>query len=213
FMSLTGPEVMRAVVHQELTNEEIGGTTVHASRTGLAHVVTPSDAACLQGIRELLSFLPSNNLDLPPLGSTADRPDRRAAELDELISPNPNEPYDMKRLISAVVDDGSFLELQEGYARNLLVGFARFDGHTTGIVASQPNYLAGALSVDASLKGSRFVRFCDAFQIPVVTLVDCPGYLPSLQEELGGVIRHGTKLLYAYCEATVPKITVVTRKA
>lgn len=213
FMSLTGPEVIRAVTHKDLTNEEIGGAAVHGMRTGLAHFVEPDDAACLYRIRELLSFLPCNNQEPSPSGNSDDSPERCVEELDHLIPPNPNEPYDMKRLIRAVVDDGRFLELQERYARNLIVGFARMDNETVGIVASQPDYLAGSLSIDAALKGARFVRFCDAFQIPLVTLVDCPGYLPSLEEEQGGVIRHGIKLLYAYAEATVPKVTLIVRKA
>jgi len=213
YMSLTGPEVIRSVTHKDITMEEIGGTAVHAMKTGLAHFVKNDDIACLHGIRELLSFLPDNNLELSPAGASSDDPKRRTGELEDLIPFNPGEPYNMKRLIRAVVDDGRFLELQEAYARSLIVGFARFANHTVGIVASQPNYLAGALTIDAALKGARFVRFCDAFQIPVVTFVDSPGYLPSLQEELGGVIRHGAKLLYAYAEATVPKITLITRKA
>jgi propionyl-CoA carboxylase beta chain len=213
YMSLTGPEVIRAVTHKEVTLEEIGGAAVHGCKTGLAHFVKLDDVECLCGIRELLSFLPSNNLDPACPGTSADCPSRCAKELQDLISTNPNEPYDMKRLIRAVVDDGRFLELQEEHAKNLIVGFARFANDTVGIVASQPNYLAGALTIDAAIKGARFVRFCDAFHIPLVTFVDSPGYLPSLDEELGGVIRHGAKLLYAYAEATAPKITIITRKA
>jgi propionyl-CoA carboxylase beta chain len=213
YMSLTGPEVIRAVMHQEVTNEELGGVSVHSTKTGLAHFAHPDDAACLHGIRELLSFLPSNYLDPPPLGTSADSPDRRTEELEQLVSPDGGESYDMKRLIRAVVDDGRFLEVQQRYARNLIVGFARLDNRAVGVVANQPSYLAGALTIDAAVKGSRFVRFCDAFQIPVVTLVDCPGFMPSVQEEVGGVIRHGAKLPYAYAEATVPMITLITRKA
>jgi propionyl-CoA carboxylase beta chain len=212
-LSLTGPEVIRAVTHRIVSKEEIGGVQVHGAKTGLAHFVAPDDASCLSGIRELLSFLPSNNLDTPPPGTSSDRPDRRAEELERLIPPDPTLSYDMKRLIRAVCDDGRFLELQEQFARNLIVGFARLGNQVVGIVASQPSFLAGALTIDAALKGARFVRFCDAFSLPLVTFVDSPGYLPSLQEELGCVIRHGAKLLYAYAEATVPKITVVTRKA
>jgi propionyl-CoA carboxylase beta chain len=213
YMSLTGPEVLRAVTHQDVTNEEIGGVTVHSTKTGIAHFVSQDDAACLLGIRELLSYLPSNNLDSPPLGRSDDSPDRRAEELEDLVSPDGGQSYDMKRVIRAVVDDGRFLELQELYARNLIVGFARLDNRTVGIVANQPAYLSGALNIDASIKASRFVRFCDAYQIPLVTFVDCPGFWPSVQEELGGVLRHGAKLPYAYAEATVPKITLITRKA
>jgi propionyl-CoA carboxylase beta chain len=213
YMSLTGPEVIRAVTHQDVSKEEIGGAAVHGFQTGLAHFVSRDEADCLHGIRELLSFLPSSYLSPSPLGVSEDSLERRAAELDLLISSDPQEPYDMRCLIRAVVDDGQFLEAQAGYARNLLVGFARLGNQTVGLVASQPNYLAGALTIDAALKGSRFVRFCDAFRIPLVTFVDSPGYLPSLQEELGGVIRHGAKLLFAYAEATVPKVTLITRKA
>lgn len=212
-LSLTGPEVIRAVTQRNVSKEEIGGTEVHGAQTGLAHFIAPDDEACLRGIRELLSFLPSNNLDPPPTGTSADHPERRAEELENLVPADPATPYDMKRLIRAVADDGRFLELQERFARNLIVGFARLANRAVGIVASQPSFLAGSLTIDAAFKGARFVRFCDAFSIPLVTFVDSPGYLPSLQEELGGVIRHGAKLLYAYAEATVPKITVITRKA
>ncbi len=213
YMSLTGPEVIRAVTHQDVSKEEIGGAAVHGTQTGLAHFVSRDEVNCLHGIRELLSFLPSSYLSPLPFGTSEDSSERRAEELDLLISSDPHEPYDMRCLIRAVVDDGQFLEAQAGYARNLLVGFARFANQTVGLVASQPNYLAGALTIDAALKGSRFVRFCDAFRIPLVTFVDSPGYLPSLQEELGGVIRHGAKLLFAYAEATVPKVTLIARKA
>jgi propionyl-CoA carboxylase beta chain len=213
FMSLTGPGVIRAVTSKNVTNEEIGGAEVHTVRTGLAHFVKESDEACFAGIRDLLAFLPSNYLDPPPPGESSDSPDRRAEELEGLVSASAEQPYDMRLLLRAVVDDGRFLEVQERFARNLIVGFARFANQTVGVVANQPAYLAGALTLDASLKGSRFVRFCDAFNIPVVTFVDCPGYLPSMQEELGGVIKHGAKLGYAYAEATVPLVTVITRKA
>lgn len=212
-MSLTGPEIIRAVTHRHLTKEEMGGPAVHGMKTGLAHLVAPNDYACLQALRELVTFLPSNNLDPPPPGTSDDSPERRDEGLEQLIPAQSNEPYDMKRLIRAVVDDGNFFELQATWAKNLVVGFARLANQTVGIVASQPTFMAGALTIDAALKGSRFVRFCDAFNIPLVTLVDSPGYLPSLEEELGGVIRHGAVLLFAYAEATVPKVTLIVRKA
>jgi propionyl-CoA carboxylase beta chain len=212
-MSLTGPEVIRAATNRRLTQEEIGGASVHGARTGIAHFVARDDLVCLRGIRELLAYLPANHREAPPTGASSDPADRGTPELDALVPADPRKPYDMRRLIRAVVDDGSFLEVQEAYARNLLVGFARFANLGVGIVASQPAHQAGALTIDAALKGARFVRFCDAFQIPIVTFVDSPGYMPSLQEELGGVIRHGSKLVCAYAEATVPKVTVISRKA
>ena len=213
YMSLTGPQVIRAVTHKEVTKEEIGGSDVHGRTTGIAHFVPKDDAACLLGIRDLLSFLPSNNLDEAPLGESRDDPLRTSEELNHLISSQASEPYDMGSLIRQVVDDGNFLEVQRDYAPNLITGLARFANRSVGIVASQPNFLAGSLTIDAALKGARFVRFCNAFNLPVVTFVDSPGYLPSLEQELGGVIRHGAKLLFAYAEATVPKITIITRKA
>jgi propionyl-CoA carboxylase beta chain len=213
YMFVTGPDVIRTVTHEEVTKEELGGAHTHARKSGVCHFTYPNDAACLMGIRELLSYLPSNNLDEPPLGPTDDDPDREDPELDRLIPEDPHRPYDMRRLIHAVVDHGQFLEVHAEYARNLLVGFARLGGRTVGILANQPAYLAGVLDIDASLKGARFVRFCDAFNIPIVTFEDVPGFLPGTQQEYGGIIKHGAKLLYAYAEATVPKLTVITRKA
>jgi propionyl-CoA carboxylase beta subunit len=213
YMFVTGPDVIRTVTHEEVTMEELGGAATHASRSGVCHFTRPNDAACLLAVRQLLSYLPSNNLDEAPAGDSEDPPEREAPELDTLVPPDPNRPYDIKGLISAVVDDGGFLEVQPDFARNIVVGFARLGNHSVGIVANQPAYLAGVLDIDASLKGARFVRFCDAFNIPLVTFEDVPGFLPGTRQEYGGIIKHGAKLLYAYAEATVPKITVITRKA
>ena len=213
YMFVTGPEVIKTVTHEEVTMEELGGAHTHAAKSGVCHCTVPNDAACLQAIRELLSYLPSNNLDEPPQGPAGDDPDRADAALDEVVPADPNRPYDSKRLIAAVVDDGRFFEIHGDYARNIVVGFARFAGQPVGIVANQPNYLAGVLDIDASLKGARFVRFCDAFNLPLVVFEDVPGFLPGTQQEFGGIIKHGAKLLYAFAEATVPKITVITRKA
>ncbi len=213
YMFVTGPEVIRTVTHEEVSKEELGGATTHAARSGVCHFTHGNDAACLMGIRELLSYLPSNNLDEPPVVATDDDPDRVEPALDTLVPADPNKPYDIKQLIERIVDDGRFLEVHAQYARNIVVGFGRLAGRTAGIVANQPNYLAGVLDIDASLKGARFVRFCDAFGIPLITFEDVPGFLPGTQQEFGGIIKHGAKLLYAYAEATVPKITVITRKA
>jgi propionyl-CoA carboxylase beta chain len=193
--------------------EELGGASTHAAKSGVCHCSLANDAACLLAIRKLLSYLPSNNLDDPP--RLAPREDRRddGAGLDELVPSDPNKPYDMKKVILEVIDDGELFEVHADYARNLVVGFARFDGQSVGIVANQPAYLAGVLDIDASLKGARFVRFCDCFNIPLVIFEDVPGFLPGTQQEYGGIIKHGAKLLYALAEATVPKITVITRKA
>jgi propionyl-CoA carboxylase beta chain len=193
--------------------EDLGGAHTHGSKSGVSHFTVADDAACLAGIRDLLEYLPSNNLEDPPRRATSDDPDREEEALDTLVPDDPNKPYDIKRLIVAIVDDERFLEVQQNYAKNLVVGFAHLAGQSVGIVANQPNYLAGVLDINASLKGARFVRFCDAFNIPLVTLEDVPGFLPGTQQELGGVIKHGAKLLYAFAEATVPKITVITRKA
>jgi propionyl-CoA carboxylase beta chain len=205
--------VIKTVTHEEVTKEELGGAATHNAKSGVAHFTTPNDAACLHRIRELLSYLPSNNLDDPPPGGSDDDPNREEPALDDLVPADPNRPYDIKKLIHGVVDDGAFLEVHAEYARNLVVGFARFANQSVGIVANQPGYLAGVLDIDASLKGARFVRFCDAFNIPLITFEDVPGFLPGTQQEFGGIIKHGAKLLYAYAEATVPKITVITRKA
>jgi propionyl-CoA carboxylase beta chain len=213
YMFVTGPEVIRTVTHEEVTKEELGGAATHAGRSGVAHFTVPNDAACLAAIRELLSYLPSNNLDEPPPAASDDPPEREEPALDELVPADPNKPYDIKRLIAGVVDDGRFLEVHAAYAKNLVVGFARLGGRSVGVVANQPAYLAGVLDIDASLKGARFVRFCDAFNIPLVTFEDVPGFLPGTQQEFGGIIKHGAKLLYAFAEATVPKITVIVRKA
>jgi propionyl-CoA carboxylase beta chain len=212
-MFVTRPDVIRTVTHEDVTKEALGGAATHAEKSGVAHFTLPDDAGCLLAIRELLSFLPSNNLDDPPPGTSADDPDREEPALDELVPHEAGKPYDIKRLIEAVVDDGRFLEVHAGYARNLVVGFARIGNRSVGVVANQPAWLAGVLDIDASGKGARFVRFCDAFNIPLVTFEDVPGFLPGTQQEFGGIIRHGAKLLYAYAEATVPKITVITRKA
>jgi len=213
YMFVTGPEVIRTVTHEEVSMEELGGAHTHAARSGVCHFTLPNDAACLAAVRELLSYLPSNNLDDPPAGRSNDDPAREAPALDTLIPEDPNKPYDIKQLIAPVVDDGRFFEVHAQYARNLVVGFARIGNHSVGIVANQPAYLAGVLDIDASLKGARFVRFCDAFNIPLVTFEDVPGFLPGTQQEYGGIIKHGAKLLYAFAEATVPKITVIARKA
>ncbi|QQR76089.1 MAG: methylmalonyl-CoA carboxyltransferase [Holophagales bacterium] len=213
YMFVTGPDVIKTVTHEEVSKEELGGASTHASRSGVCHVTVPNDAACLASIRELLSFLPSNNLEEPPLGPTDDDPNREDPGLDDVVPRDPNRPYDIKKLIAGLVDNGKFYEIHAAYARNLVVGFARFGGRPVGIVANQPAYLAGVLDIDASLKGARFVRFCDAFNIPLVTFEDVPGFLPGTQQEFGGIIKHGAKLLFAFAEATVPKITVITRKA
>jgi acetyl-CoA carboxylase carboxyltransferase component len=212
-MFVTGPNVLKTVTHEEVTFEELGGATVHNSTSGVAHFSMPSEAECLRAIRTLLSYLPSNNVDDPPLLPSDDPPDRADHELDDLIPDNPNRPYDIKDVIRRVVDRGSFFEVQELWAQNIVVGFARLGGRPVGIVAQQPTVLAGVLDINSSDKGARFVRFCDCFNIPIVTLEDVPGFLPGVAQEHGGIIRHGAKLLFAYCEATVPKVTVITRKA
>lgn len=213
YMFVTGPDVIKTVTHEEVSKEELGGATTHASKSGVCHFTEPNDAACLLAIRQLLEYLPSNNLDDPPITSSQDSPEREVAALDELIPADPNKPYDIRLVIDAIVDDGKFLEVHSQYARNLVIGFAHMGNQSIGIVANQPAYLAGVLDIDASLKGARFVRFCDAFNIPLVTFEDVPGFLPGTQQEFNGIIKHGAKLLYAYAEATVPKITVITRKA
>jgi propionyl-CoA carboxylase beta chain len=213
YMFVTGPDVIRTVTHEEVSKEELGGAHTHAARSGVCHFTLPNDAACLAAVRELLSYLPSNNLDDPPAGRSDDDPARETPALDTLIPEDPNKPYDIKQLIAPVVDDGKFFEVHAQYARNMVVGFARIGNHSVGVVANQPAYLAGVLDIDASLKGARFVRFCDAFNIPLVIFEDVPGFLPGTQQEYGGIIKHGAKLLYAFAEATVPKITVIARKA
>ncbi len=213
YMFITGPDVIRTVTHEEVTMEKLGGAESHASVSGVAHFAVDDDRACLALLRTLLSYMPSNNMEEPPLLATDDPPDREDTSLDSLIPPSANQPYDMKELIRAVVDDGDFLEVHEGYARNLVVGFARLGGRSVGIVANQPAHLAGVLDIDSSRKGARFVRFCDAFNIPLITFEDVPGFLPGTDQEWRAIISHGAKLLYAFAEATVPKITVITRKA
>src|SRR5262249_42506969 len=206
-------EVIRAATHEEVTMQDLGGAATHNTRSGVAHFSSPNERESLHTIRELLSFLPSNNMEDPPLRPTSDDPNRRDQKLNSLVPDNPAKPYDIKDIIRAVVDEGYFLEVHQDYARNIVVGFARLGGRPVGIVANQPAYLAGVLDIDASMKGGRFVRFCDCFNIPIVTFVDVPGFLPGTVQEYGGIIKHGAKLLYAYCEATVPKISIITRKA
>ncbi|NUQ37910.1 MAG: acyl-CoA carboxylase subunit beta [Caldilineales bacterium] len=212
-MFVTGPEVVKTVTHEDVSFEELGGAHTHASKSGVAHFVADNEEDALFISQQLLSYLPQNNLEDPPYLPTTDDALRRDPELDSIIPDHPNKPYDMHEVIQRVVDDGRFLEVHRHYAQNILVGFARLGGRSVGIVAQQPSYLAGVLDIDASIKGGRFVRFCDAFNIPLITFEDVPGFLPGVAQEHGGIIRNGAKLLFAYCEATVPKITVITRKA
>ncbi len=213
YMFVTGPNVVKTVTHEEVDFESLGGADVHAEKSGVAHFVHDSELESLTAIRTLLGFLPSNNLDSPPVQASDDPSDRRDEELLDVIPDAPNKPYDMHDVIARVVDGANFFEVQRGYADNLVVGFARLAGRPVGIVANQPAALAGVLDISASAKGARFIRFCDAFNIPLVTFEDVPGFLPGVAQEHGGIIKHGAKLLYAYCEATVPKLTVITRKA
>jgi acetyl-CoA carboxylase carboxyltransferase component len=212
-MYITGPDIIKAVTHEDVTHEQLGGASVHTTKTGVAHFSAENDEEALYLVRRLLSFLPQNNLEDPPWTPPTDDPDRVDLALNDVVPDSPNRPYDMKQVISSVIDDGDFLEVHEAFAQNIIVGFARMNGRPVGIVAQQPSVLAGALDIDASVKGARFVRFCDCFNVPIITFEDVPGFLPGLAQEYGGIIRHGAKLLYAYCEATVPKITVITRKA
>lgn len=211
-MHITGPQVIKEVTGEQVTSEELGGARVHHSISGVAHFVSQGENECLSLVKELLTYLPSNNKEPPPVKVTNDPVDRMDKDLEILIPENPRKPYDMKKLIRLVVDDRVFLEVQEGFAKNIIVGFARLNGHTVGIIANQPLILAGCLDINASDKAGRFIRFCDAFGISIVNFVDCPGYLPGTQQEYGGIIRHGAKMLYAYCESTVPRVSVVTRK-
>jgi propionyl-CoA carboxylase beta chain len=213
YMFITGPDVVKTVTGEEVTFEELGGAATHASKSGVAHFTAPDEETCLEDARYLLSFLPQNNLDPPPHFPPTDPPDREDPELDALIPDEPTKPYDMKDVIRRVVDDGEFMEVHERFAENIVCGFARLGGHSIGVVGNQPHSLAGVLDIDSSNKAARFVRTCDAFNIPVVTFVDVPGFLPGTDQEWRGIIRHGAKLLYAYCEATVPKLAVITRKA
>jgi acetyl-CoA carboxylase carboxyltransferase component len=212
-MFVTGPDVVRAVTHEEVTFEELGGAMTHNANSGVSHVAAESEADCLLLIRELLTYLPQNNLEDPPYEPTTDDSLRMDERLDTIIPDSPHKPYDIKEVIRMVIDEGRFYEIHEHYGQNMVVGFARLGGHSAGIVANQPAVLAGVLDIDASIKAARFVRFCDCFNIPIITFEDVPGFLPGVGQEHGGIIRQGAKLLYAYCEATVPKITVITRKA
>jgi len=213
YMFVTGPEVIRTVTHEDVDKERLGGATTHNSTSGVAHFMSPDDAECLRTIRELLTYLPQNNAEQPPRKVCTDPIDRADAKLDSIVPAESNIPYDIKDIVTRVVDDGDFLEVHEYFARNIVTGFGRLDGRPVGIVANQPAFLAGCLDIGSSTKAARFVRFCDAFNIPIITFEDVPGFLPGTDQELNGIIRHGAKLLYAYAEATVPKITVITRKA
>ncbi len=213
YMFITGPDVVKTVTGEEVSFEELGGAETHAAKSGVAHFSAPSEEVCLEEARYLLSFLPQNNVDPPPFAPPTDPADREDAELDTLIPDQANKPYDMHDVIGRVVDEGRFLEVHERFAENIVCGFARLGGHAVGVVGNQPRALAGVLDIDSSVKAGRFVRTCDAFNIPLITFVDVPGFLPGTAQEWGGIIRHGAKLLYAYAEATVPKLTVITRKA
>ena len=213
YMFVTGPNVVKTVTHEDVTMEHLGGADTHARTSGVAHFAFDSEPACLQAIRELFRFIPSNNVDDPPRGTATDPRDRRDEQLLDVVPDNPNKPYDMHEVIKRVIDDGAFYEVQCDYGANIVCGFAHLGGFSIGIVANQPAVLAGVLDINASLKAARFIRFCDAFNIPIVTFEDVPGFLPGVSQEHGGIIKHGAKLLYAYCEATVPKLTVITRKA
>jgi propionyl-CoA carboxylase beta chain len=213
YMFVTGPDVIKTVTHEEVSKQELGGAMTHNAVSGVAHFISRDDADCCAMLRELLSFLPSNNREDPPRRATSDPWDRREDALNSIVPEDPQKPYDITDVIHAVVDDGYFFQVQEHYAKNIVVGFARMDGRPVGMVANQPSFLAGTLDINASLKAARFVRFCDAFNIPLITFEDVPGFLPGTQQEYGGIIKHGAKLLFAFAEATVPKITVITRKA
>jgi len=212
-MFVTGPEVIKTVTHEDVSKEDLGGAHTHSTKSGVAHFTGNDEEQTLMMIRELVSFLPSNNLEDPPVKSTIDPSDREEEALQDLVPADPNRPYDMHEIIQNVIDNKHFLEVQPQYAQNIIVGFARFGGQPVGIVANQPGHLAGVLDINSSAKAARFVRFCDAFNIPLVTFVDVPGFLPGTSQEFGGIIKHGAKLLYAFSEATVPKITLITRKA
>jgi methylmalonyl-CoA decarboxylase subunit alpha len=213
YMFITGPDVIRAVTGEEITQEELGGAMAHNEKSGVAHFASPSDAEAILKIKELLAFLPSNNLEAPPRLATNDPVDRLIPELDTLIPDNPSETYDMKAVIRAIADEGKFLEPHEHFARNMIIGFIRVGGYPVGVIANQPSVMAGCLDVHASDKATRFIRFCDAFNIPLLTFTDVPGYLPGKDQEWSGIIRHGAKLLWCYSEATVPKMTLITRKS
>jgi propionyl-CoA carboxylase beta chain len=213
YMFITGPEVIKAVTHEDVTKEELGGAIAHSTKSGVCHLAGEDEKESLGMVRELLSFIPQNNADDPPYEPTDDDPLREDESLNEIVPDNPNKPYDIKEIINSVADDRYFFEIQEHFAPNIIVGFMRLGGHSVGVVANQPAHLAGVLDIDASIKGGRFVRFCDAFNIPLIVFEDVPGFLPGLDQEYGGIIKHGAKLLYAFCEATVPKLTVITRKS
>jgi propionyl-CoA carboxylase beta chain len=212
-MFITGPDVIKTVTGEEPSFEELGGAMTHNTKSGVAHFAADNEDQCLEDVRFLMSFLPLNNLEMPPRVEPYDDPDRADEALDEIVPDDPSKPYDMRDVVSRTVDDGEFFEVHEHYAQNIVVGFARLDGYPVGVVGNQPRHLAGVLDIDSSVKGARFVRFCDAFNIPLITFTDVPGFLPGTSQEWGGIIRHGAKLLYAFTEATVPKLTVVTRKA
>jgi propionyl-CoA carboxylase beta chain len=212
-MFVTGPDVIKTVTHEDVTKERLGGALTHNTTSGVAHFLAPDDAECLRMIRELVTYLPQNNRDDAPRKPTSDSPTRQDSRLDSIVPAESNLPYDIKDIITRVVDDAVFFEVMEHYAKNMVIGFARMDGRSVGIVANQPAVLAGCLDINSSTKGARFVRFCDAFNIPIITFEDVPGFLPGTDQEFGGIIRHGAKLLYAFAEATVPKITIITRKA
>lgn len=213
YMFVTGPNVVKTVTHEDVTFEELGGADIHATTSGVAHFATDNEVEAVETIRKLVSYIPNNNREDPPRAVNDDPVDREDSDLDTLVPDNPNKPYDMHDIITRIADYGEFLEVHKNYAENIIVGFARLDGRSVGIIANQPAQLAGVLNIAASLKGARFIRFCDAFNIPLVTFEDVPGFLPGLEQEHGGIIKHGAKLLYAYCEATVPKLTIITRKA
>lgn len=213
YMFVTGPNVVKTVTHEQVTSEELGGAMVHASKSGVAHFACENEADTITQLKKLMQYIPQNNLEDPPVVENNDRYDREDENLNHIIPENPNQPYDMKELINAIVDSGSFFEVHEHFAQNIIVGFAHLGGKSIGIIANQPAVLAGVLDINSSIKGARFIRFCDAFNIPILTFEDVPGFLPGINQEHGGIIKNGAKLLYAYCEATVPKITVITRKA
>src|SRR6202040_3256626 len=213
YMFITGPDVIKVTTGEQVTFEELGGSDVHNQRSGVAHFNADTEDDAFAQIRDLLSYLPANNREQPPYRPTLDDPQRGDVELQSIIPDNPNQPYDMRGVVSRVLDEGRFLEVMPFHAQNIICGFGRLGGHSVGVVGNQPRVLAGALDIEASIKAARFVRFCDAFNVPLVTFVDVPGFLPGTDQEYGGIIRHGAKLLYAYCEATVPKLTVITRKA
>jgi len=213
YMFVTGPDVIKTVTHEEVSMNDLGGAMTHNSKSGVAHLIAENDEQAMIMLRELISFLPSNNMEEAPIRPCTDDIRRSDEKLSTLVPDDPNKPYDMKELITTVVDHNNFFEIHPHFAQNIIIGFARFDGRSVGIVANQPNHLAGVLDIQSSMKAARFVRFCDAFNIPVITFVDVPGFLPGTNQEFGGIIKHGAKLLYAYCEATIPRITIITRKA